>query len=225
MLRIEEIIRCKFECGYNVTGAGAEPYVSYVAVFDRAVQPYLIDLSTTCASVVTAVSTGATVPITLAANPSTIGSVGATTTTTQPFAFVQGSYISVDTGPNAETAQIQVLSGLVAYVQLFLAHGVNGAYPVAVMGAEQQIRDIITRLDVIKVEMLNVAPKMAGIAQVDEIKIYASARKASKGASMSKFDELVYQRLTARRDLCGAIGIPYLPDVRMSSTSAGYEIY
>lgn len=225
MLRIEEVIRVKFECGYNITGAGAEPYISYVAVFDRAVQPYLVDLSTTSSTAVTAVATGATVPITLAANPSTIGSVGSTTTTTQPLAFVQGSYISVDTGPNTETTQIQVLSGLVAYVQLTLAHGVNGSYPVAIMGAEQQVRDIITRLDVIKAEMLNVAPKMAGIAQVDEIKVYASAKKASKGASLSKFDELVYQRLTARRDLCGAIGIPYLPDVRMSSTAAGYEIY
>lgn len=226
MLKIEEIIRAKFECGYSITGVGAEPYISYVAVFDRAIQPYLVDLSTTSSTIVTAAVGGATVPITLASNPSTIGSVGSTTTTTQPLAFVQGSFLSVDVGPNAETTQIQNINGLVVYVQLSLAHGTNGSYPVTIMGAEQQIRDIFARLDAIKSEMLNVAPKTAGIAQVDEVKIYPSAKHSSKGASLSKIDDLVYQRLVARRDLCGALGIPYLPDVRANGAGgAGYELY
>lgn len=226
MLRIEEIIRAKFETGYQVTGVGADVYIGYVAVFERAIQPYLVDLSTTSTTLVTASTSGTTVPITLLANPSTIGSVGSTSTTTQPLAFTQGSFLSVDVGPNAETTQIQVLTGLVAYVQFFNAHGVNGAYPVAIQGAEQTIRDIFARLDVIAQQIKAIAPLTAGVQQVDEIKIYASAKRSTRASSLSKFDDLLYQRLTARLDLCGALGIPYrFPTTSSSSGSAGYELY
>lgn len=212
----DQILRCKLECGYNVVGIGAEVYAleGYVALFDRAIQPYVIDFSTTSATVVSASTLApATVPVTLAANPTVAGN------TIQSLAFVQGTNVVVDVGPNAELSTIQVLIGLVAYLALSNAHGQNGSYPVKVRGAEQFILDFIARIDAINSEMTLVSPKMAGMQQVDEIKAYASER--GRRRQRNKHDDLVEQRLTARRDLCAGLGIPYLPDVRRGGSRGG----
>lgn len=205
-LRNEEIIRLKYELGMNVTGVGAEVYIGYVAVFDRAVQPYLIDVSTTSSTAVVAAAAGANVAITVASNP-------VSTTSTQALSFVPGSMLVVDVGPNTETTIVQQIAGLVLTVQLFNAH--SGTYPVVLQGAEQIIRDIFTRLDVIKSEMLNVAPKTAGIGKVDEVEMFS--KKSGRDRTQDKFGALLWQRDEARRDLAGALGIPYLKDARKAS--------
>jgi hypothetical protein len=205
-LRNEEILRIKYELSYNVTGIGAEPYITYSAIFDKAVQPYLIDISTTSSTAVIAATSGASVALTVASNPASISA-------TQAVSFVAGSAVIVDVGPNQETSIIQSVSGLNFTMLLFLAH--SGTYPVLLNGAEQTIRDILTRLDAIKSEMLNVAPKTAGMEQVDEVRMF-SRRKGSVNVQ-DKFASLLFQRDTARRDLAGALGVPYLQDVRKNS--------
>jgi hypothetical protein len=218
-LRNEDILRLKFELGYNVTGIGAEVYVQdgYIAVFDRAVQPYLIDVGTTSVSPVTSNLVPTITAITLAANPASI-------TATQSLSFVPGSNVVIDLGPLQETSVILSLTGLVATLQLSLAHGTSGAqYPVVLFGAEQFIRDVFARLDAIKSEMLNVAPKTAGIAQVDEIKVYGATR--GRTGQRNKIDDLLYQRDEARRDLASLVGVPYLRDVRRRGGGGTLEIY
>lgn len=213
-LRNEEILRLKYELGYNVTGIGAEVYITYTAVFDRAIQPYLIDVATTSSTAVTAVTGGASTTIVLAANP-------ASTTSTQSLSFVVGSNVVVDVGVSQETSVIAALSGLSATLTLSLAH--SGTYPVLLQGAEQTIRDIFTRLDTIKSEMTYVAPKTAGVEQVDEIRLFPRTKK--RGDTMDKFASLMWQRDEARRDLAGALGIPYLRDVRSGNGSRSMGMY
>ena len=213
-LRNEEVLRLKFELGYNVTGIGAEVYVmdGYIAVFDRAVQPYLIDVGTTSSTTVAA-GAGVTA-ITVAGNP-------ASSSSTQALSFVTGSNVVIDVGAAQETSVVQSMSGLVMTLNLVNAH--TAPYPVLLQGAEQTIRDIFARLDAIKSEMLNVAPKTAGIAQVDEIKIHGAQR--GRFSMRNKFDDLLYQRDEARRDLAGALGVPYLRDVRSRGGGGAVELY
>lgn len=216
MLTTDEILRAKAECGYNTVGIGAEAYAGldgYVALFDKAIKPYLIDFSTTSSTVVSAASGGATVPITLAGNPAVTGD------STQSLAFIQGSNITVDVGPNQELSVIQNLSGLVATCQLSNAHGVNGSYIVRLRGGEQFVRDIFARIDTINGQLTSSAIQTAGIQQVDEVKIYASQR-GRRGSTMDRFASLIEQRTQARRDLCLLLGIPYLLDYRRGGSMA-----
>ncbi len=217
-LRNEEIMRIKYELGMNVLTVGAEFYIAYHSVFDRAIQPYLTDLETTSATAVTADEDGAAVVVTVAANPST-GGVSATQTT----AFVVGTNVVVGVGPSRETSIVEYVdvTGLLLTMTLFNAH--TGTYRVAVEGSEQIVRDCFDRLDQIKGEMLNVAPKVAGLAALTgEVEFFSSGRNNRKGGR-SKFEELLYQRITARRDLASALGVPYLPD--MSGGDNNFEVY
>lgn len=215
-LRDEEVVRIKAELGYNITGVGADVYIAYTAVFDRAVQPYLIDPSTTSSTAVTAVAGGASVALTLASNPPSLSS-------TQSNAFVVGSKVVVDVGAAQETSIITSLNGLSATMVLANAH--SGTYPVVLQGAEQFIRDILTRIDAIQAEMLNVAPKTAGLqALVGELE-FVSGGSSRGRPGRNKFEELLFQRTIARRDLAAAIGVPYLADVRGRSGGQLTELY
>lgn len=215
-LRTDEILRIKGECGYNVTSVGGEAYAlgGYVALFDKVIQPYLVDLGTTSTTVVVASSLGAFATLTLASNPAATGNV------TQPLAFTVGSNVVVDVGTAAENSTITVLSGLTAMCLLFNAHGTNGVYPVVLKGAEQFIRDYLTRIDIINAQ-LNLAPLQGGVKKVDEVELFGSSGRTK---TKDRFESLVAQRLQARRDLCLALGIPYLPDARRGG-NLSFEAY
>jgi hypothetical protein len=212
VLTNDEILRLKGACGYNVVGIGAEAYsgmAGYVALFDRAVQPYLIDQSTTSSTAVTAAPGGAAVSITLAANPPAPGN------NVQPLTFALQSKIVVDIGPSQETSVIQSITGLVIVVTLANAHGTLGSYLVEPWGAEYQVRAYLTRLDAINAQLDTFAPLLAGVQEaVGDAKFYGSRRGGRQGSERNKFDDLIAQREQARRDLCGVLGIPYLADVR-----------
>lgn len=217
-LKIEEIIEIKAELGYNVTGVGAEVYIGYSSVFDRAVQPYLIDYGTTSTTAVAAASGGASVSITLVANPAVTGS------DTQTTAFVVGSTVLVDVGAAQESAIITRLSGLTATMVLANAHGVGTtSYPIVLYGAEGYIRDILTRIRAIRSALGGVAIKTAGVEQVDEVKLSASERGRTK--TRNKFDDLIQQREIARMDLAAALGVPYSSPMRRRGGSGLIEIY
>ena len=207
-LRPEEILRIKFELGVSVTLIGAEPYIAYLAVFDKAIQPYIIDPTTTSSTVVGAVVGGAAVSITVGAIPVIAGS-------STP-AFTAGTTVSVDVGPNNETAQIQVISGTTLWLTLANSHGQNGAYPVAMAGGEQVVRDILTRLDTIKNFLNTLAPAGAGMKRVDEIEQYAASKSSGRGSTLDTFRSLLEQREQARTDLGEAIGFPNLRNGRKS---------
>ena len=213
-LRNEEILRLKYELGFNITGIGAEVYITYTAIFDRAIQPYLIDVGTTSSTAVTAAPGGASTTITLAANP-------VSSSATQALSFVVGSNVVVDVGPAGETAVIAAINSLAITLTLVQAH--SSTYPVLINGAEQTVRDLFTRLDAIRTEMLNVAPKTAGMQQVDELQFTPSTKGRSK--TMDKFGALLWQRDEARRDLAGALGVPYMRDVRNRGSGGGMSVY
>lgn len=208
-LRPEELDRIKWELGVSPIRLGAEPYITYVAIFDRVVQPYLFDNSTTSTTSVTA---GQTIAITLAANPVPPNGVGLT--------FNVGTSCIVDQGPAQETVVIQALSGLSATCTFANAH--SGTYSVYPNGSEQIVRDIITRLDNIKAQLTTIAPQTSGIEAVDEVKLY-SAGTGKRGRTMSKFQELVHQREQARDDLGEAIGFANLRRLRRGGF--GLEVY
>jgi hypothetical protein len=187
-----------------------------LAVFDRAIQPYIIDPTTTSSTAVSAAPSGAAVALTVAAIPVIAGS-------SIP-AFTVGTTVTVDVGPASETAQIAIVSGTTIWLTLTNAHGANGAYPVAMAGGEQVVRDILTRLEAIKNQLTNFAPLSAGVQQVDEIKMYSSTPGASRRSSRDQFESLVQQREVARNDLGEAVGFPNLRTVRRG-TGGRMELY
>jgi hypothetical protein len=212
-LKWEEIQRLRYETGYNVVGVGAELYTidGYAAVFDQAIEPYLVDFGST--STTTVAAGAGTTTLTLASNPTVYGANGPTTNV-YGLSFQVGSSLVVDVGPNQEigSAQtgnviIQAISGLTITLALQNAHGPT-QYPVVLKGGEWIIRDILTRLDTINTQLKGFAPAVAGLAQADEAKFFSSmkGRRGQKGVT----DDLMEQRDWARKDLCSALGIPNL---------------
>ena len=84
------------------------------------------------------------------------------------------------------------------------AHGSVVPYPVAPVGSEQIVRDILTRLDAIRVQMQVNAPLTGGVLKVDEITLAPSGRGGAK--TLDKFQSLLMQRAQAREDLGDALG-------------------
>ena len=190
-LRPEELDRIKFELGTSLLRNGSEPYLAFYAIYDRVIQPFLFDNATTSATAVAAPGVAA---ITLTANPLAPNLSGPT--------FQVGTACVIDVGPLQETAVIQLLSGLVATLTFVYAH-TSAPYYVGPFGTEAIVRDILSRLDVLRDQLRTIAPTTAGVSQVDDIRLYGGG---GKGAS--KYGELVMQRDLARDDLGDAIGLP-----------------
>ena len=212
-LRSEELDRIKYELGVPMTRIGAEPYISFVAIFDRVIQPYLFDNSTTSSSSVVA---GAAQAITLAANPATPNGVGLT--------FAVGTLCLVDMGPSQEQCVIQAITGLSVTMTLGNSHGSVVPYPIAPVGSEQIVRDILTRLDVIRLQLQTIAPQAAGVESVDDIRLFASGR-GRKGVTLDKAQALLLQRDVARDDLGDALGCPNFRKARRASGANSFEVY
>jgi hypothetical protein len=217
-LRAEEILQIKYELGVSVTLIGSEPYITYLAIFDKAIAPYIIDPSTTSTTAVLVPSTGVATPVAL-----TVAAIPNLANTSTP-AFTVGTTVQVDVGPLQETPQILVLSGTTIWVSLVLAHGANGAYPVTMAGGETVVRNILARITTLETEMATIAPKTAGVAKVDEIGMYASSPSGSRRGTRDKFESLVAQRETARNDLGEAVGFPNLRTAKRS-TGNRVEMY
>jgi hypothetical protein len=191
-------------------GVGAELFTleGYAAVFDSAIEPYLIDQGSTSTTAVTAASPAANVQITVAANPAITGA----NVNVYGSVFRVGSHLVVDVGPQQEVDIIvQAISGLVLTVALANAHGPT-VYPVVLKGGEWVVRDIIVRLDAVNAQLKGYAPTIAGLKKADETEFYASqkGRRGQKNAAEDLYD----QRDMARRDLCTALGIPNLWEMR-----------
>lgn len=211
-LRSEEIDRIKYELGAPMTRVGAEPYITFVAIFDRVIQPYLFDNSTTSS---TSVVAGATQAITLAANPISASGIGLT--------FQVGTLCLVDMGPTQEQAVIQAVSGLSVTLTFASAHGSVVPYPVAPVGSEQIIRDILTRLDTIRIQLQTIAPNASGVESVDDIRLFPSG-SGKRGKVLDKAQALVMQRDIARDDLGDALGCPNFRRAKRGGATS-FEVY
>lgn len=209
-----ELDRIRQELGVPLTRIGAEPYITWQAVFARAIAPYLIDTGSTSTTSVVAASGGASVPVTVAANPNAPDFAAPV--------FVPGCEVVVDMGPPQEVATIQSVAGLVLTLTLSNAH--SGTYSVVPKGAEWNVRQILSRLETIRVQLSNIAPLQAGVVQVDEIKLSEGTRKGAGPRNMA--DELVSQRMQAREELSSSLGVPNLWRQRaMTQSSSRVELY
>jgi len=188
-LLTSEIIRIKYELGYNVLAAGAEPYIGVYAVFDQVIAAYMTSgATTTSATAVTAASAPTPVTLTLAAAAG----------------FAEGARVVVDVDARQEIATVQTLSGTSLTVSLSRAH--SGTYPVTVEGGESIVRELLLRIKTTSDEMSGVFGEGA-LKKVDEIEFHPSGTK-------SNFANLGDQLRYWRNELASCLGVRNLREAR-----------
>lgn len=181
-----EIIRLRYECGYNLLNAGAEPYVSVVAIFNQVIARYMqAGAKTTSSTTVTASTSPAPVTLTLA---SATG-------------FEENARVWIDVDGRQEVATIQSLSGAAMTVQLMNAH--TGTYPVTVDGGEGIVRSLLRRLDEVQ-KAIALGYQSAGIKKVDEVEFYGN----SYPTGGSRIRMLYDAQMRIRDELCNALSVP-----------------
>jgi hypothetical protein len=192
-----EIRRLKFELGYPLVAAGAEPYINVRAVFEQVVQTYMTaGASTTSSTAVTAASTPTPVAITLA---SATG-------------FTAFDPVVVDVDGRQERAVVQAVSG--STITLLLSNTHSGTYPVTVEGGESIVRDLLRQLAAVSLTIES-ATESAGIKRVDEVEFYENG---------ARFGGLVAHRAYLRDELASALGVPNLRSLRDERASV-VELY
>lgn len=192
-LLASELARVKYELGYNTLDAGAEPYVSVVALFDQVIQKYLTSgASTTSSTVVPAASTPTPVDLTLA---STTG-------------FSAGDRVVIDVDSRQELVQVQSIAATTITVLLSLAH--TGNYPVTVEGGESIVREILNRLYSLSASLGGLAVSTAGIKRVDEIEFFGSSE-------INRIRQLNDLRMKWRDELASVLGVTNMWRVRSSA--------
>jgi hypothetical protein len=180
-----EVQRVRYELGYNVLAAGAEPYISYVAVFDRVVQAYLnAGAKTTSATAVTAATAPTPVSLTV------VSAVGITA----------GDRIVVDVDTRQEWGTVTLVSGSIVTVPLMLAH--SGTYPVTVEGGEAIVRELLLKIRNVKDRMAK-SYGSGSLKKADEVEFYERGGRSLFGVLS---DDLMYWR----DELSGALGVPNL---------------
>lgn len=115
MLLHSELIEIKHELGYHLIGVQGEPYISYVAIFELVIQPYLDGGPSTTSS-------------TLVISPGSVSSTALTVA--DPTGITPGTVLVVDVDSLAETCTAQSVTGSV--VQLLLSKPHQGTYPVVI---------------------------------------------------------------------------------------------
>jgi len=199
-----EISRIRYELGYNVLEAGAEPYIGVVAVFNNVIQAYMSSgASTTSSTAVTAATTLTPVAITLA---SATG-------------FAVYDRVIVDVDSRQEAATIQSISGSVITVHLQYAH--SGTYPITVEGGESIVRELLKQLIAVSgfSGLMSKAGTQAGIKKVDEVEFFGDGDGRN-----SRLAELKKVQRHLRRELADALGVVNLRDYRLSGNQV-LEVY
>ncbi len=194
-LTASEVVRLKYELGYNTLAVGAEPYFSFVSVFDQVIRPYLIaGASTTSDTEIDAVDAGDP-PAPASLILASVSGISA------------GDRIVVDVDSRQESATIQAVLGTTVTVLLSLAH--TGTYPVEVEGGCSIVRAILRKLQAISglgasadSDALSDALESAGIQAVDEIKFFEGAT-----SSRSRIGQVKAMREYWRDELASALGV------------------
>jgi hypothetical protein len=191
-LSASELARIRAELGYNVLTVGAEPYISYHALFDVVIQPYLqAGTATTSATAVTAATSPTPVTLTL----------------TSATGFSAGVRVVIDVDARQEVATIQSLSGTSMVVHLSKAH--SGTYPVTVEGGETIVRGILRQLDRLTGVggQLESSATTSGIKKVDEIEFFGESSEDKTAGIQSLISYW-------RDELASALGVVNLRDLR-----------
>lgn len=202
-LLTSEIERIRDELGYNVLGVGAEPYISYVAVFDQVIAIYLeAGATTTSATAVTAATPPALVSITVA---SATG-------------FHAGDRAVVDVDASREEATLTVVSGSVLTLSLSKAH--SGTYPVTVFGGETIVRDKLDAIAEVKARMRTGMLSTAGLKRADEVEWYPG--RNGRSAVMASLKEALG---FWRDELASSLGVQNLWRLKPFNRGAGVALY
>lgn len=191
-LSTAEVRRIKYELGYSLLSVAAEPYISYVSLFDQIIKPYLTAGDATRSSTIVSAETEPT--------PVTLLLVSAT-------GFVVGDRVVIDVDARQESATIQALSGLTMTVLLMGEH--SGSYPVEVEGGVSIVRAILRKLQAISGlgasasnDAISQALATAGIKKVDEIEFFGGTP-----SSQTRIGQVRALQNVWRDELASALGI------------------
>lgn len=200
-LSTSELVRLRAEMGFNVLSVGAEPYISYVAIFDRVIQVYMQGgASTTSSTAVTAATTPTVVTLTL------LSAVG----------FTAGDKAVIDVDSFMETPTIRAVSGSTIDVALSLAH--TGTYPVTVEGGETLIREMLRKIQGVKDQFAQVV-QTAGLKRAEDIEWYQAGAGNSAAGGSAQLAALFAQRDYYREELSALLGVPNLWKQKRSAGS------
>ncbi len=190
-LNTSEVRRIKYELGYGGLSVSAEPYISYVSLFDQVVQPYLTaGASTTSSTAVVAATTPTPTTLTLA---SVTG-------------FSAGDTVIVDVDARQESATVQNVDGSTITALLSGVH--TGSYPVTVEGGESIVRGILQKLQSIAGigmaagGLMGSSTASVGIKKVDEVEFFGGGE-----GSFSRIAESQRLREYWRDELAAALGV------------------
>lgn len=198
-----ELLRIRYELGYNTLTIGADPYISYSAVFDAVIVPYLSAGATTTSSTSVASSTTPT-PVALTLADAT--------------GFHAGDVVIVDVDSRQERAVIESLSGSVARVLLSKAHATS--YPVTVEGGEAIVRSILSKLYDVE-EKIVAASKTAGLKSAgrNAVSWYGGNEGGSVLSSLSSI------QMHWRDQLASALGVANMWRMRGFGSGGSSEVY
>lgn len=184
-----EVDRIRYECGYNVLDAGAEPYIGVTAIFDQVIATYLRS----------GASTTSTTAVTIAGEPTPVA-----LTLGSAIGFAAGARVIIDVDTRQEAATVQSATGATITVQLSKAH--SGTYPVTVEGGESMVRTILGRIDACVTQIENAASG-SGLKRAEDIEWYAEGQFGSGSGRMGALEK---QRGRWRDELCSLLGVQNL---------------
>ncbi len=203
-LTTAEVRRIKYELGYGLLSVGAEPYISYVSLFDTIIQPYLTEGAATRSSTIVVAADEPT-PVALVLLSST--------------GIVAGDRVTIDIDSRQETSTIQAMSGLSMTVLLQGAH--SGSYPVEIEGGASIVRAILRKLQAIgglgasaSGDAIMKALSSAGIRKVDEIEFFGGEM-----TSQTRIGQVKALREYWRSELASALGV-----VRLNGGGGGSSV-
>lgn len=217
-LLTSELQRIRFELGYNNLSVGAEPYISYVAMFDRVVAPYINS----------GAKTTSTTNVAAAEEPTLQNIVLASAT-----GVSAGDAVWLDVDARQERAIVEQVVGSTISVFLMKAHGVLAgtlAYSVTVEGGEAIVRELLNNIrsvrDAMSVSGANSASLISGggLKRVDEIEFYGQVKGAGAtgGAAFQNLnDQLAYWR----RELASALGVPNMWETKRGVGGGRLTLY
>lgn len=175
----------RYELGYNILSAGAEPYISYVAIFDKVIQVYINPSAITTSTTAVPAAGQPTQQTIVVANPSVI---------------VAGDTVVIDVDSHQEVVTAESIAGSNLTVYLALSHG--GTYPITVQGGESIVREKLRQLAKAQ-DRLTQMLGAGSLKKVDEVEFYGTGDR-------SAFAVIRDSLMALRDELAGALGVENL---------------
>ncbi len=201
-----EVVRLRAELGYNAVQV-ANPYLTAFALFETVIATYVEDSGSTTSSTVVTATGGAPAVVTL--------TLGAIPSDNNGHSLQAGDRVWIDVDSLLEKATVRNLSGLTIDVMLALGH--SGIYPVAVDGGVAMVREKLAYIRTLT-DQIQSRAKAAGVKMADSDVEFHSPREMDR--FLGPAGALWEQREWERRELADFIGVVYLRGVRESGGSA-----